>query len=652
MLSYLIKIAAKKKDDINNLINIFNHKYPNEYAVPGLAIQYYKRFIKGNNTTTTLTKDNLPQPLPKTIEELKLLLSSVEVDSTKSKKEELKESLNSKYPDINLVNINEDYLLWLHLRYVLSKANPDEIVHPIEEALETLKKFPSIQDKYKASPEFKKKVNEAGYPDISSVKNLTLDDMENISALDTSGLSIRVEGVEIKKEEFLGKFGEWNLWIPHTQETSAKIAGYDENYVPETTWCTARTKGSNLFYNYIGRKDIPLFLFYIIKDNPEKNNDWLSIGYISQGSRLSPDFRGNDGGLSVNRKNKGLEEGDYYRILGENWNSIKYRIESEIEKYKIMDNGEERYISPARYMIERLAKNAEEFKGALDQRSSAEKKDFIKIILDADPSAEVMDISAENLSRIDSEYFIRNLSDKPWAKKHMDKAAKIFANNNSQTFLTHFSTLPWAKDYIDDAAKILSENNPMVFINYFIGQSWAKKYLGKAAEIVAETNSYYFIRDLAHEPWAKDHIGVAAKIFSEEKPFEFMYGFSNEPWAKDYLDDVAEKYINDSLRSNNLYSFLYNFSNKPWAKDHIDVAAKLMADKKPDEFMYRFSNEPWAKNYLDLAKNNIENRKELLFGKEGSNAIEVKLLKLSNILKYNNLEEYKYVELLCKRIRL
>ena len=230
----LIKLAARK-EDIEALRGILEFKYPGDHRIPGFAFQYYEKFIKGKNIATPLTEEILPQPLPDTAEELLTLLKATEAVKIKTKKEEYEENLKSKYPNIDLTNLNEDYLFWLNQRYIENKTKSGEIVHQIEEALVTLRKFPSIQDKYKASAEFREKVKEARYADISSIQDLTLDEMEAIISLDTSDLTVRVEGVEIKPEESLGKFGEWNLWIPHTKETSAKIAGYDEAYNPKTT---------------------------------------------------------------------------------------------------------------------------------------------------------------------------------------------------------------------------------------------------------------------------------------------------------------------------------------------------------------------------------------------------------------------------------
>ena len=532
--------------------------------------------------------------MPETIEELKALIQSVEVIRSKSKKEELIENITSKYNNINLTNLSEDYLLWLNMRYIESKNKPGEIIHPIEEAIETLGKFSSIQQKYDTSIEFKNKVNEAGYKDISSIKDLTLDDMESIIALNTSGLTVRVDGVKIKGEEFLGKFGEWNLWLPHTKETSVKIVGYDKNYNPKTTWCTARTKGSNLFYNYIGRKDIPVFLFYVIKDNPEKTEDWLSIGYVSSGDRLVPDFSGRDGGLSVNRDNKGLTEESYAEILGENWILIKSRIETEIEKYSISGDYGKTYISPARSIIEGLAKNLEEFKKELKPKSNEEKEDFIKVILGSDPSRDVKGECAKVLAQINPKYFIDKLYGESYAEPYIDLAAKNFAEKDPFNFIFNFEET-WAKPYIDLTVKNCIEKDPKQFIQFYLEEPWAKPHLDLVGKSLANEDPSSLLAHYSKQSWAQPYLDFAAKICAEKNPLIIL----NEPqetWAETYLGLAAKSYAEKNPRQ-----FLGYYAEEPWAQPYIDLAAKSCAEENPDYFIEYFSGAYWAKPYIDLA---------------------------------------------------
>jgi len=592
----LTKLAATKSKDLDALRTIFISKYPGERAAAGLAVQYYNKFIKISDPNTTLEEGNLNPPLPPTFEELKKLIQEATESKSKTKIEELSEKIKEKHSNVNLSNLSEDYLSWIHLRYVEDKKKPEEIIHPLEEALVTLKKFPSIQNKYNNSPEFKEKVNQAGYPNLSSIKNLTLDQMEEIIALDTSELTVKVEGVELKPEEFLGKFGEWNLWLPHTKETSVKIAGYDKNYNPKTTWCTARTKGSNLFYNYIGRKDVPSFLFYIIKDDPKVDRDWLSLGYISSGARLIPDFRGINGGLSVDRANTGLKEENYAAVLKEQWIPIRSRIDLEIERHKISENGKERYVSPGRAIIESLAKDITEFKKEFKPKSNAEKKDFMDIILDAEPSDEVKKEIFPVMARLDSFRFLMDFSEQELAQPYLGMARKSAAEKYPSDFLDSFSEKDWAGPYLETAAKSCAEKYSISFLNRFSGKNWAGPYLGIAAGPYVERDPIGFLHFFSEEDWAGPYLGIAAKSVAEKDPINFLDRFSGKDWAGPYLEIAAKPYIEQYPMS-----FLNNFSEKDWVGPYLEMVRKHAAEKDPIRFLKNFSEKDWAGPYLETA---------------------------------------------------
>jgi len=692
----LIKLAATKSKDLDALRTIFISKYPGERAAAGLAVQYYNKFIKTSDPNITLEEWKLIPPLPPTFEELKKLIQeATETEpKPKTKIEELSEKIKEKYAEIDLSNLSEDYLSWIHLKYVEDKKKPEEIVHPIEEALVTLRKFPSIQNKYNNSPEFKEKVNQAGYPNLSSIKDLTLDEMEEIIILDTSELTVKVEGVELKPEEFLGKFGEWNLWLPHTKETSVKIAGYDKNYDPKTTWCTARTKGSNLFYNYIGRKDVPSFLFYIIKDDPSGDQDWLSLGYISSGAKLVPDFSGRVGGLSVDRANKGLKEENYAAVLKEQWIPIRSRIELEIERHKISENGEERYVSPGRSIIENLAKDVVEFKKEFKPKSNAEKIDFMDIILDAEPSDEVKKEIFPVMARLDPVRFLMDFSEQELAKPYIDIAAKSAAEKESFRFLDRFSEKDWARPYLETAAKPYAEEYPIYFLNDFSEEDWAGPYLGIAAKSVAEKDPIRFLNLFSEEDWVGPYLEIAAKPYAEKEPIGFLKNFSEKNWARPYLETAAKPHAEkDPIRFLNNFSekdwarpylektrksaaekspidFLKDFSGKDWAQPYLGIVAKSAAKKDPIDFLYHFSGEDWAGPYLEMAaksaiektpinfldyflkedwakikrpelggRSYVDLAKESLEKMRRTSSYHLKLIKLAKILKNLNLSE-------------
>lgn len=495
-LDILIKEAAKKSEDVAALESIFMNNYqidPNNRRMAGkargLAQQYYDRFIvKSDPSAPVLTADTLPQPLPDTIDDLKELIRSVEVisDTTKFK------ALFDKYPDIKFdeLGIPPDYMEWLSTRYVDGKTQANESLIDINSAIEFLKLFLSRQNKFKSDPEFKKKIVEAGFSDIA-IKKLTIEDIKKIISLDTSHLTVKVEGVEIKDSEYLGKFGEWNLWLPHTKETSTKIAGYDPvTYEPDTAWCTGRTSGSNLFYNYIGLEGSPVFLFYVIKDNPVKkedkrsDNDWFSVGFqfSSYYEKMVPDFSGTNGGRSVNRSNIGLTSKDVEDALGDQWPDIERRMYQEMEKFKVTESdGSTTYESPAKQVLENIAKDIDKFKEEFAPKSNEEKAEFSRIILQLNPPEEVKRAIYNWKIRMASEHsgvsysslindlealgyddLIETLASKVASKKPVEFLRDLFPNNKDVLERLGLNR------FISIALINASKSDPEKFINHIL----------------------------------------------------------------------------------------------------------------------------------------------------------------------------------------
>ena len=211
--------------------------------------------------------------------QLRQLVSSLLIEGP----EQDGQSLIAKYPDseYRLRSLPVKFISWLWDRFG-DNARQEEI-HPFEDAIVTVVNFAkadvSISAKWKSNEQFKKAVEEAipkrRWSTPTDVKTMTADEMETII-----GLSQRKkQRFDVQKEDTsfegdrVGKVGPWNLWMPTTKENSCKIAGYDPaSLQPKTAWCTARTSGSNLFYNYVGESGKDITLFYIIKDDPKDDN--------------------------------------------------------------------------------------------------------------------------------------------------------------------------------------------------------------------------------------------------------------------------------------------------------------------------------------------------------------------------------------------
>lgn len=159
-----------------------------------------------------------------------------------------KASLQAGYPDLSheIDLLPTKYGRWVEDRF-LSPIRRTEI-HPLQDVLPTLRAYhkaeASIAQKYKENKAFKKDLD-ASFPQHkwsspTDITHLTADDMEVILGLSQRGKQrFEVsEDVDVS-QDFVGKFGVWNLWMPTTRENSVIIAGRDPTtYKPCTTWCT------------------------------------------------------------------------------------------------------------------------------------------------------------------------------------------------------------------------------------------------------------------------------------------------------------------------------------------------------------------------------------------------------------------------------
>ena len=497
--------------------------------------------------------------------------------------------------------VNGEVRAWLEDRYIKNKGSE---VQPISEAIGTVKEYIASKDailnKIKTDEGLRKELEDRDFNEDRLRKPLSLSVDHMVSILNQykhgGKTTIKTVGVEIRAGENIGKVGGWNLWLPQTQETSAKIAGYDDTTKdPKTTWCTARTKGSNLFYHYISRGDILAFLFYIIRDNPAETEDWLSMGWVgnlSEGlSSIKPVYS-IDGGMTVDRDNKGLSEGDFRRILGSDFETI-FRI----MKDKMVElEGK----NPATKELEPYASNFSLFKKDLWSKSTEERRDFANIILEMNPTDEVRGLAT--LTAYPESIISREYSSKPWAKPYLDLAAKRVAEKNPQ-YILQYKGEPWAKPYLDLAAKRVIEEEPQYILQYS-GDPWAEEYLPLAAKRVIEKDPRYILQ-YHREPWAEKYLPLAAKIVAEKEP-QWILRYNGEPWAKPYLPLAAKRVAEKEPQ------YILRYHKKPWAEEYFPLAAKRVAEEEPDIILY-YPWEPWAKPYLPLAAKRVMEKDPIKF---------------------------------------
>jgi hypothetical protein len=238
-------------------------------------------------------------------------------------------SLIKKFPE-NRDELNAlppKFINWLSDRFLTDRQKE---THSFKDVMVIINKFAKAENaiaaKWNSNPEFKNVVIEKFPPadrrwqTPTDITTMTADQMNLIFGLSQRKKQrFKVEDDQSVEKDRVGKVGPWNLWLPTTKENSVKIAGYDPvTLEPKTKWCTARTAGSNLFYNYVGSPEEDTTLFYIIKDNPKTDWDWLSLGFVNG----EPFLEGDDENLTVNRSNQGMTEetlrdalGDYYEQI-------------------------------------------------------------------------------------------------------------------------------------------------------------------------------------------------------------------------------------------------------------------------------------------------------------------------------------------------
>jgi len=270
---------------------------------------------------------------------------------------------------------------WLADRYVRNKYPADDT---LEDALPVVAAFAAadaaISQKYGSNPQFKTAVDTSFPPserkwtnpaDAAAMSTADMDTLLTIYRRPKDKLGIDREDVSWKNDE-VGTFGPWKLYFPTNQQNSINIAGADPvTHRPYTTWCTARTSGENLFYNYAGRG---FMLFYAINtaagtEDPESR---ISIGFIR--GKLYLD--GYNGGLTVNAKNRGLKDADLARIFGGYYTSIIERAEAVVAEH----GGKH----PAEAEIEAAAKDPVKFNSMLRGLGDSEAGNLASSIFSGD----------------------------------------------------------------------------------------------------------------------------------------------------------------------------------------------------------------------------------------------------------------------------
>ncbi len=282
-----------------------------------------------------------------TLRELKYLVRDALFEGVEQDRQELIKSFPEQENDIS--RLGPKWIMWLMARF--GPSAKFEEIHPFADALATVKNYSqrdaAISQKYNSSEQWRQAVDQAfpnkKWKNPADVMTMTSDDMETLLAMSQrKKQNVDVSQVSNVEQDRIGKIGPWNLWMPTTRENSCQIAGYDPVTMKHyTTWCTARTSGSNLFYNYVGKEGV--ILFYLIKDNATKPTDRLSVGFVNG----KPLLKGQNGGLSVDGHNNGLTEKNLRSLLGGHYDQIMATLQDVADKNKGNHPAQKKFVEAA-----------------------------------------------------------------------------------------------------------------------------------------------------------------------------------------------------------------------------------------------------------------------------------------------------------------
>jgi len=327
----------------------------------------YEKELDELQIAQTIPSPKSPQP-PREIfaikdrEEKKSKLEKWKEDNEeeiRSTKEKIKE-VSAQNKEISEKNeINARKIKWLKSRYGDSPIAETSI--SLVQSLEVLERFFSKKDdmrrKMQEDEDYENRIKnilqsndknlfKGGLPqktDVIDEINFTAGQMNELYKAASVGRGeIQLDFSQAKKD-FVASVGDWNIFMPTTVGSSCAIG-------QGTTWCTSRTSGNNLLYNYLGRPTQDIVLFYVIKKGatePEKNPEhFQSVGFIN-GRRHE---RGTDGNLSVNADNKGKTPLQFAAIVGQDAEEIEKIMQEKVDEIGGLHPVKERIIKAGQDM--------------------------------------------------------------------------------------------------------------------------------------------------------------------------------------------------------------------------------------------------------------------------------------------------------------
>ena len=261
---------------------------------------------------------------------------------------------------------NKQHAFWIKKRHV----KKGKILEPLEDIIPLVliyeeKETQDLINLYRNDPDVTMIVS----PDIHQYKTI-----KDLNDLITFLRPPQFEGDFDENVDVLGKVGEWKIFFPKTMKGSMMCDPNDE-----TTWCTVRKSGGNLFLSYVADPNSDVTLYYIVSQDKQRRmnnkNSWFSIGYRDGEIELE----GEDGSISVDGDNEGLT----LEILEEKFaeNDLD-QIISILDKHHESIGGQH----PAKKEMIAASQNIVLFRKATDSLTKTERLEFVRSMLSLSPS--------------------------------------------------------------------------------------------------------------------------------------------------------------------------------------------------------------------------------------------------------------------------
>lgn len=354
---------------------------------------------------------------------------------------------------------------------------------------------------------FETNLSKKTYPTVNDLRML----IKNVSDAQESDVKYDEILRDPSQVELLGKVGNYEILFPLTQRGSiaCDISGED------TTWCTTKSQGQNLFYSYLSTPLIYI-VDYTRTPNLENGNDAdarLSVGFMEDGT---PILEGRDGFVSVDALNRGLTEEKLRNIFGNDYEEIMTIASSKVKE--IGGN------HPAKVQLEKASQNIMLLKKMVQDYGAQEKFMFFRDLVQ-----------------------MRNLSLKPEVEVYMYKNMKEIKSKQKMEdeWWNDIGSMFGYNTYRTEILKDMYENNiglREISSNEFTPPEILDKLMNSGDNEIIDS--------VLDNPSTSIKTLVEFFIFSAQNyPYELEPGIRNiEERMDEFTEDLQEKVVDKTIQ--------------------------------------------------------------------------------------------------------